>query len=288
MCADQLFVGITSWNSEVFLPRCIRAIQGSTDARTTKIVVLDNGSEDASVKIARDLGATVLVKRCSQPDALNRLALLSRARYTLLIHADVIMLSNNWFALCRNKITDRSVLVAAEDVGCGPLTRPFGAEKPESSFLFFSTSALRNLRPIRWQGRRWIRVPRRRIDFYGPHITHNIPSELAKRGLSWFKMGVHWSEYVSEPIYTPEVRPLFWSSELAFLRYGLGNFYSIDGIITHYHNWYDRVHHLQKANEKEFSSQYINIYTAAFLSDFDRGQLAIPLAIRSDRKPVAL
>jgi glycosyltransferase involved in cell wall biosynthesis len=283
----QLFVGITSWNSERFLPRCIRAIQASTNAQTTEIVVLDNASRDASVKLARDLGATVVVEQCNQGEALNRLASLSSARYTLLIHADVIMLSPNWFALCRSKITDRSGLVSPEDIGCGPLTRPFGVEKPESSFLFFLTSVLKDLRSIRWQGRRWVKLPRRRIDFYGSAVTHNIPSELAKRGLSWFKMDVHWSEHVSKPIYTPDVRPMFWSSELAYLRYGLGNFYSIDGIITHYHNWYDRVQ-WPKAKRKEFPPQYIDVYTAAFLNDYDRGQLAIPPAIKSDRKPLAL
>src|SRR5262249_17227336 len=155
-----------SWNSEAFVPRCIRAIQATTEAQTTKIVVLDNGSEDASVKLARDLGATVSVERCSQADALNRLASLSRARYTLLIHADIIMLSPNWLALCRSKITDRCALVSPEDIGCGPLTRPFGAEKPESSFLFFRTSVLRNLRSIHWQRRGLVKIPRRRIDFY--------------------------------------------------------------------------------------------------------------------------
>ena len=214
MCGKQLFVGITSWNSEEFLPRCIRAIQGSTDAGTTKMVVLDNESEDASVKIARDLGTTVLVERCSQADALNRLASLSRARYTLLIHADVIMLGPSWFALCQSKITERSVLVSPEDIGCGPLTRPFGAEKPESSFLFFATSALRDLRSIRWQKSGPVKIPRRRIDFYAPHVTHNIPRELAKRGLSWFKMDVHWSERVSEPIYSPDTRRTFGQMSL--------------------------------------------------------------------------
>jgi hypothetical protein len=38
------------------LPRCIRAIQARTNAQTTEIVVLDNASRHASVKLARDLG----------------------------------------------------------------------------------------------------------------------------------------------------------------------------------------------------------------------------------------
>ena len=75
-------------------------------------------------------------------------------------------------------------------------------------------------------------MPRRRIDFYGPHVTHNIPSELAKRGLSWFKMDVHWSEPVLRTHIQARHSAKIWSSELAYLRYGLGNFYSIDGIIT--------------------------------------------------------
>ena len=51
MCGNELFVGITSWNSEEFLPRSIRAAQGSTEGQTT----LDDGSEDASAKLAQDL-----------------------------------------------------------------------------------------------------------------------------------------------------------------------------------------------------------------------------------------
>ena len=198
------------------------------------------------------------------------------------------MLNPSWFALCRSKITGRSVLVSPEDIGCGPLTRPFGAEKPESSFLFFLTSALRDLRSIIWLRRGLVRVPRVHIDFYGPHITHNIPTKLAKRGLAWFKMDVHWSDPVPEPIYKPDTRPKIWSSELAYLRYGLGNFYSIDGTITHYHNWYDRVRHSSNAKASEFPLKYVDLYTAAFLADYDRGQLAIPPAIKSDRKPMAL
>lgn len=292
MFGSELFVGVTSWNSERFLPRCIRAIQVSTEART-KIVVLDNGSEDASVKLARDLGATVLIEPCSQADAMNRLASLSQARYTLLMHADVIMLSPTWFALCRSKITGTSVLVSPEDIGCGPLTRPFGAEKPEGSFLFFSTSALRDLRSVHWQWRGLVKMPRRRIDFYGPHITHNIPGELAKQGRSWFKMDVHWSDQVLDPIYTPATRPKVWSDELAYLRYGLGNFYSIDGVITHYHNWYDRVRRQgrfasPKEDENNFPLRYIAAYTEAFLTDYDRRELVIPSTAKSDRKPAAL
>jgi glycosyltransferase involved in cell wall biosynthesis len=285
MGANELFVGITSWNSGEFLPRCIRAIQNTTERGSTKIVVLDNCSDDASVKLARDLGATVVVERCSQGDGLNRLASLSRAQFTLLIHADVIMLSARWFSLCRSKISANYVLVSPEDIGCGPFTRPFGADKPESSFLFFQTKALREIRSVKWRKLGLIKMPRRRVDFYGPHVTHNIPGELTKRGLSWCRMDVHWSEQVREPIYRPNTPPKIWSDEIAYLRYGLGNFYSIDGVITHYHNWYDRAH---SKGSREFPREYIRAYTETFLNDYDRGTLVIPAAIKSNRIPVSL
>ena len=44
-----------------------------------------------------------------------------------------------------------------------------------------------------------------------------------------------------QPIYIPPFTPEYWSEDLSYLRYAMGNFYSLDGLITHYHNWFDRV-----------------------------------------------
>ena len=200
----DLFIGITSWNSALFLPHCLEAIRATTGDVTSEIVVLDNCSDDDSVDIARSFGATVLQERCSQADALNWLVRRSRAAYTLLVHSDVILFDKNWFNLCRNKLTHPVVLVAPEDIGCGPLTRPFGIGKPESSFLFFDTSALRSLRSIRWQKRWRVPVPERAVDFYGSHVTHNLPDQLTRLGLGWFPMAVHWSDRVEEAIFRPD------------------------------------------------------------------------------------
>ena len=102
--ARELFVGITSWNSALFLPHCIQAVRANTTDVRTEIVVLDNLSEDGSADIARAHGTNVIEERCTQPDALNRLFLLSRSRYTLLMHVDVILLDPRWFDLCRSKL----------------------------------------------------------------------------------------------------------------------------------------------------------------------------------------
>jgi glycosyltransferase involved in cell wall biosynthesis len=291
----ELFIGITSWDSALFLPHCLEAIRATTAGVATEVVVLDNCSEDGCVDIARDFGATVLEDRCSQAEALNQLVARSRARYTLLMHSDVILLDQNWFNVCRDKLTDSVVLISPEDKGCGPLTRPFGIGKPESSFLLFNNRALQRLRSIHWRRRGRLRVPQRTVDFYGDHVTHKLPFLLARLGLNWFPMAVHWSDRVDNAIFKLVDGSRVWSEELSFLRYGLGNFYSVNGIVTHYHNWYDRVsgqgHSGFDANRNKkdyFPLDYIRAYTLAFLSDLKAGRVVVPRPSVSDRKPVAL
>ena len=289
----DIFIGITSWNSELFLGHCLRALHLTSDDVNKQIVVLDNSSGDRSADIARDLGATVIVKSFDQADALNYLFKLSKSRYTLLMHSDVIMLSDKWFPLCISKVSDNVALVSPEDIGCGPYTRPFGIGMPESSFLFCDTNKLKKTAFTLWRQRYRVPVPHRVLDFYGEHITHNIPARLAKAGLTWFAMNVHVSDNVDEPIYQPGFSPRTWSEELAHLRYGLGNFYSIDGVITHYHNWFDRAQlNVPNASHEEHRCgiplAYIRSYTEAFLSDFIIRRLIFPSIVPPHRTPKSL
>ena len=292
----ELFIGVTSWNSALFLPVCLRAIRANTRGLDVRVVVLDNCSTDRSTAIAKECGAEVLVEACLQADALNRLVSISDARYTLLMHADVVMLSPRWFELCTSKLRDNTILVSPEDIGCGPYSRPFGADKPESSFMFFSTQQMRGTAITRW--RRWHRVPypSQAVDFYGDHITHRLPARLEAKGYRWASMLVHCSDIVQRHTYSPSFRPGIWNDELAHLRYGLGNFYSLDGVITHYHNWYERVDMDVSADSTRttgpsgagFPVAYIKAYTQAFLGDHASGNLVIPEAVRSTREPRAL
>jgi len=290
---SDIFIGITSWNSELFLGHCLRALYQTSDDVSKQIVVLDNSSGDRSADIARDLGAMVIVKSLGQADALNYLFKLSKSRYTLLMHSDVLMLSDKWFPLCRSKISNNVALVSPEDIGCGPYTRPFGVGMPESSFLFFDTDKLKKTKCTLWKQHFRVPVPQRVLDFYGEHVTHNIPARLTKAGLTWFAMNVHISDAVAEPIYHPGFSPRTWSEELTHLRYGLGNFYSIDGVITHYHNWFDRAHRNIPLNSTEehrcgIPLAYIKLYTDAFLRDYTANRLILPPTAPTDRKPVAL
>jgi glycosyltransferase involved in cell wall biosynthesis len=287
-----IFIGITSWNSELFLSNCINSILKNTNNDDLEITVFDNSSKDGSVAAARALGANIIVGQCSQKEALNNLVSRSRSELTLLIHADVILLNHSWLSICTRHLVGDTALVSPEDIGCGPLTRPFGVDKPESSFMLFRTDALSRLRQLRWR-RKWkLPLLRREVDFDGAHITHNLPSVLEKAGYSWRPMAVHWSDQVDEPIWTPDGKPHVWSDELGRLRYGLGNFYSLDGVVTHYHNWYDRrvlkVHGDTVRVRSDFPADYVNAYTEAFLRDYVSNSIVIPSAELTKRKPAAL
>jgi glycosyltransferase involved in cell wall biosynthesis len=282
-----LFVGVTSWNSETFIGHCIDAVRRTTDIAATRIVVLDNNSIDASRQIAKGRGVEVINLGCNQPDALNHLFKLSGSYYTLLIHADVILISEQWLDLCAAQLCENTIMISPEDIGCGPYTRrPEGKGMPESSFMLFRTSLARESR--RWFRRQRfkIRWPYRAIDFSGAHITHNIPGMLAEHGFTWRMMDVHTSAIELHPIYSPTFQPKYWSDCLSFYRYGLGNFYSIDGCVTHYHNWFDRI--TNESGEISDDSQatfpkeggtpvaYIRAYTRNFLADLEKGALVIP------------
>jgi glycosyltransferase involved in cell wall biosynthesis len=294
MARPDLFVGITSWNSELFLPHCLAALRRCTPSLEMEICVLDNGSSDHSAELARQAGATVVVRRCTQPEALQALVRRSRSPYTLLLHADVILLDPGWFELCTARLRGTTVLVSPEDIGCGPLTRPFGAGMPESSFLLFRTDGLRRCRRLTWRRKYRIPWPRREFDFSGGHVTHHIPQRLAECGLTWQPMQVHVSNAEAEPLFLPDQPPDLWCEELGHLRYGLGNFYGLEGRITHYHNWYDRVitsdgpTNTAAAGRRSFPPAFINAYSQRFLADYRAGRVDLPRDRSSNRVPKAL
>jgi hypothetical protein len=175
-------------------------------------------------------------------------------------------------------------LVSPEDVGCGPYTRPWGKGMPESSFLLFDTKKALKARVWHWRRRFRLRFPVRVLDFFGAHITYNLPKALTKYSWTWKMMEVHASPIQSAPIYDPDLLPKHWS-QLAYYRYGLGNFYSLAGHVTHYHNWYDRLNaRIAISSDKaeirrehcELPLEYVGRYTDVFLQDLQRGGLRVP------------
>jgi glycosyltransferase involved in cell wall biosynthesis len=281
--SSQVFVGITTWNSEVLLPLCLDSLRRT--APEAEIVVLDNESTDGTQAIAREAGARVVAKRCGQADALNALAAMSGRPHTVLVHSDVVFMSPDWVRTVLARCTGNVALVAPEDIGCGPYTRPWGKNMPESSFMCFATRHFERIRVRRWYRR--FRVPhfRRLVDFYGDHITYNLPRRLAEAGLAWVPMSVHVSEYLDDPFFVPTFALKHWMPEMGHLRYGLGNFYSLDGVVTHYHNWYDRRVDLTKQFEPQETLEvdgggvpvaYLKAYTDNFMTDYRLGKVNVP------------
>lgn len=280
----DLFVGITTWNSELFLEECLRSIARTTTGVKMSVGVVDNMSTDRSVEIARDFGATVHREHCSQAIALNRLLSLSQARHTLLIHSDVILLSPNWYPICSRHLNGKVALVSPEDIGCGPLTRPYGAGKPESCFMLYDTAKAMHARTWTWVRRKGIPWPRLHLDLEDYYVTHDLPETLGRRGFTWQPMRVHASPNEPGVRYRPPFTPEYWSDALGGLRYGMGNFYSLGGEITHYHNWFDRVPkdvpldslETTEGNGKGLPLAYLSLGTRNFLHDLRNGSLLLP------------
>ncbi len=286
--SSNLFVGITTFNSETLLPHCLKSLRRT--APHAKITILDNLSEDCTAKIASSFGIELIRMRSNQRDALNELVRISDRPYTLLLHADVIFLSSRWLELVLGKLSGETVLVSPEDVGCGPFTRPWGVGMPESSFMFFLTAALKKLRKFKVQRRGFIPRFIREFDFAGDHITYNIPQTLKRSHFTWFPMTVHTSNWRNEAFYEPNfaLRSWHWRPEFGHLRYGLGNFYSIDKVVTHYHNWYDRRTHQMKAQKPESTleeggsgvpTEFLDQYTSRFIEDFSNEAIELPAGL---------
>jgi hypothetical protein len=239
------------------------------------------------------MGATVWVCHSSQAIALNRLLAASDARHTLLMHSDVVLLSPAWYPICSGLLTGDVALVSPEDIGCGPLTRPYGAGKPESCFMFFDTEKATRSRTWALTKRRGIPWPILHLNLDDYYVTHDLPKTLAQRGYSWCPMRVHASPRELSPTYSPPFTPEYWSAELSFLRYGMGNFYSLQGRIIHYHNWFDRIPkdvpvgslETTEGSGKGLPLEFLSLGTRRFLEDLESGQLVLPDPSEPLREP---
>lgn len=271
----SLFVGVTSWNSRVFLDACLDSLRKTCGE--AEVCVLDNVSTDDSCDVARRHGAKVIRKACSQPFAMNALAAMSRSDCTLLVHADVVFLGPDWRERCMEAVRRGASLVSPEDTGCGNGTRPWGRGMPESSFLFFDTGMLGKLREIRWIRRFQLPWPVAAVDFFGDHITYNLPGEIARRGGKIQFMDFHAGPAAPEPIVNPVQAYQYWQPAWANLRYGLGNFYTLDGALTHYHNWYDRLNATGGRDPDGLPAEFLAAYSRNFLEDYKRGNVQLPL-----------
>ena len=163
----DLDICIPTWNSSLFLRQCLTQVRATCKDINYRVLILDNQSTDKTLEIAESFGCELWVRKCSMPDALNELFKRSRGRYTLFMHADTILLHDNWFSIASQYLNNHCILVSPQDIGCGPYTRPMGLNKPESSFLLFDSTHLRNVRSVRLVQRfKFPYYPQRVINFF--------------------------------------------------------------------------------------------------------------------------
>lgn len=278
---DDLFIGITTWNDEAFLSACLESLTKTLEGVTYVLYVSDNNSQDNTCKIARQFTQNIIVGRNTQANALNGLVAKSQARYSLLIHSDIVMLNPDWYQICSAHVDKQHVLVSPEDIGLGNYERPFGAGMPESSFMLFDTAWLKSARHFsikrmvkRALGRR--QATAYGFDFYGAHVTHNIPKVIRRSDKSWTMMKVFPSRLHASPVHAPAIASS--TSDAASRTYGFGNFYAMDGVVTHYHNWFARwKSQFGRTNSRwGIPSGMIESYSLRFLRDYANNCVELP------------
>ena len=278
-----LFIAITSFNDEQWIGVCISALRRTLQGESYKIIVLDNRSSDTTPILAQQHGAEVISHACEQGEALNILLHQSRAEHTLLIHSDVILLHHGWYDLLKQKLKESIVLVSPNDIGLGNYLRTYGDGKPESSFMFFATRPIKALGKMkRAYLKKFLKnpglYPFRHFDFYGPHVTHRIPEVLQNKSKGWHAMNVLPSRRLPEAWFQYENPKANWDAEWGYYNYGFGNFYSLNGVITHYHNWYSRQlkNGATELNPNGVPLAYIRGYSQRFLNDYQNDRVNLP------------
>ena len=161
--------------------------------------------------------------------------------------------------------------------------------------MLYDTEKAREARTWKWIRRRGIPWPIRHLNLDDYYVTHDLPETLARRGFTWCPMRVHASPSEAAPVYIPPFTPEYWADEFSRLRYGMGNFYSLDGQITHYHNWFDRVpkdvpidsHETTEGQGLGLPLAFLSLGTRRFMADLLAGELVLPSADEPKSEPRA-
>ena len=283
MAGPELRIGITCRNDRDALELCLGSIARTTADTELEVIVVDHESRDGSADLAAGASARVLVRPWNQTESINYLVGSSRAKYTLLLHSDVVLLEDGWFPHLVRRLEGNVALVSPDDSGVGAhMRKAYGSGHPESSFMLWRTALVRTIRrvhPSEFPRRARVRLPlMRTLDLYNLHLTHQLASDLARQGLSWTAMTVLPSPRTTGWYHHAVPEGACWDPEWATLEYGFGNFYALEGRITHYHQWLTRFsdHDLDLLNDDGFPIRFLTEAAARFRADYLSGSVKIP------------
>jgi glycosyltransferase involved in cell wall biosynthesis len=121
--APRVSIVIPARDSEATLGDTLRALGPQLPAGAAELIVVDNGSTDATAAVARDAGATVIEEPTPGPAA-ARNAGLRAARGDIIAHVDADTVpSSRWLAAIAAPFADPTVvLVAGRNVSYPPQT----------------------------------------------------------------------------------------------------------------------------------------------------------------------
>jgi glycosyltransferase involved in cell wall biosynthesis len=284
MAVPLLTIGMTVFNDESILDPALERLQ-ATAPPGTRLVVFDNGSTDRSPEILARHGASVVRGNLPQPDALNVLAAGAKSKYLLLLHGDVFFLGHQWFDACAAELDNGHVLVSPDDCGLGNFIRSGFKGKPESSFMMFDVAKLHG-RLMKSDLTRYFKRlikyrragPLRILPLYVEHVTHALPQAISEAGQTWKSMNVYPSRRLDSSWFVPPPGKWNWTDDWGKYDYGFGNFYSLNGTLTHYHNWYSRdlFSGTRERNADGVPMEFIRQYTRRFLADLKAGTVHLP------------
>ncbi|NKB44830.1 MAG: glycosyltransferase [Alphaproteobacteria bacterium] len=103
--APELSIVIPTLNAAAWLSACLTAVTQWPE--TMRLVIVDGGSDDDTVKIAHDAGATVLPSDAGRGRQLSRGGAAANGRWLLFLHADTI-LQDGWVNEVRAFIKDKA------------------------------------------------------------------------------------------------------------------------------------------------------------------------------------
>jgi len=116
----MLSVVIPTLNAASRLPMCLEALVApAVEGLATQVIVVDGGSEDASVAIADGFGATVLTAPPGRGGQLKKGAEAARGAWLLFLHADTV-LETGWADEARG-------LISGDNARAGVFTLAFDA-----------------------------------------------------------------------------------------------------------------------------------------------------------------
>lgn len=102
---------VVLWNSCIELPACLASLAEAGAAVPLQVICVDNGSEDRSVALARELGAQLLELKSNRgfPVAVNAGLDQARAPYVLLLNPDVELRVGTLARCLEELATDRTI-----------------------------------------------------------------------------------------------------------------------------------------------------------------------------------